>query len=839
MWASPPCCRSSSEAATSTTHPSILFNPDVVYFRIAGTPFNGIYLSALVATAVVLLALVALMRFTNLGLQMRGAVESRRLVQLDGVNAGRVVASAWAISSLMAGLAGVLLAPATGQLQAQDYATLMVAAFAAAAWAVLRSMPIAALVGIIVGIADTVLQGYLPPSSVWSSAVLSSLPFIVLIAALLIVPGLRKLGDAKDPLASIDPPTPPTTAALRAPQLDRIIRILWYVLLAAFIVSMLTWMPKTWENVFNSGLAFSLIFLSITLITGMGGQLSLCQATLAGVGAFTAAQLANHIGLSLLVGGLVGSVAAGLVAVVLAVMSLRLRGLGLALMTIAAALFFDSAVFPQLSTTNGAPISVQSKWVGLGILNPDGHAFFVLAMVVLVVCVVGVLLIRQGTTGRYLAAMRGSETAAAGMGINLTWQRVLIFGLSGVVAGLGGTLLTIQQQSVSAEGFNYEFSLAFVVIVVSTGVSTVEGAINAGIAFVVIQQLLTYLPARFGGDSLVFVLFAFGAINYAAHPEGVLEYSEAALDAAHAEPVLQTGPTAGRACRGRTPGGLRERFRGGGGRFRPGGGGRRRAPGGRSWLATPTHFSGWPMSPRRSVGSPPSTTLAFVVKPGESVGLVGPNGAGKTTLFNCICGQIQPQRGSVELAGQELLEMPTYKRARLGIGRTYQRVEIFPDMTVRDHLVVAERARRRQGRLWKDLCNRSAPTPEECARVDAVLELVGIESQADVPVSSLGLGSCRLVELARALVADPVLLLADEPSSGLDIHETRELSQVLQMLQRERGMAVLLVEHDLNMVASVVDRTIVMNLGAVIAEGTFDEVMSDPVVRQAYLGLTA
>jgi ABC-type branched-subunit amino acid transport system permease subunit len=506
--------------------PSILFNPDVVYFRIAGTPFNGIYMSAAVATAVVLLALVALMRFTNLGLQMRGAVESRRLVQLDGVNAGRVVASAWAISSLMAGLAGVLLAPATGQLQAEDYATLMVAAFAAAAWAVLRSMPIAALVGIFIGVADTVLEGYLPASSVWSAAVLSSLPFVVLMAALLIVPGLRRLGDAKDPLASVDPPTPPTTATLRAPQLDRIIRVLWYVLLAAFIVSMLTWMPKTWENVFNAGLAFSMIFLSITLITGMGGQLSLCQATLAGVGAFTAAQLANHLGLSLLLGGLVGAVAAGAVAVVLAVASLRLRGLGLALMTIAAALFFDSAVFPQLSTSNGSPLSVQPKWVGLGILNPDGHAFFVMAMIVLVIVITGVLLIRKGTTGRYLAAMRGSETAAAGLGINLTWQRVLIFGLSGVVAGIGGTLLTIQQQSVSAQEFNYQLSLAFVVIVVSTGVNTVEGAINAGFGFVVIQQLLTYLPARFGGNSLVFVLFAFGAINYAAHPEGVLEYQK-------------------------------------------------------------------------------------------------------------------------------------------------------------------------------------------------------------------------------------------------------------------------------------------------------------------------
>jgi branched-subunit amino acid ABC-type transport system permease component len=506
--------------------PSILFNPDTVYFHIGNTPFNGLYLTSLVATALVLLALTALMRFTNLGLQMRGAVESRRLIQLDGVNAGRVVAVAWAVSSLMAGLAGVLLAPATGQLQAQDYATLMVAAFAAAAWAVLRSLPIAALVGIIIGVADTLLEGYLPASSVWSSATLSSLPFVVLIAALLIVPGLRRLGDATDPLASIDPPTPPTTAALRAPQVDRIIKIGWYVLLAAFVVSMLTWMPKTWENVFNAGLAFSVIFLSITLITGMGGQLSLCQATLAGVGAFTAAQLANHLGLSLLLGGLVGAVAAGAVAVVLAVASLRLRGLGLALMTIAAALFFDSAIFPQLSNSNGSPLSVQAKWVGLDILNPDGHAFFVTGLIVLVVCVAAVLLVRKGTTGRYLSAMRGSETAAAGLGINLTWQRVLIFGISGVVAGIGGTMLTIQQQAVSAENFNYEFSLAFVVIVVTTGVSTVEGAINAGFGFVIIQQLLTYLPARLGGDSLVFVLFAFGAIQYAAHPEGVLEFQK-------------------------------------------------------------------------------------------------------------------------------------------------------------------------------------------------------------------------------------------------------------------------------------------------------------------------
>jgi ABC-type branched-subunit amino acid transport system permease subunit len=298
------------------------------------------------------------------------------------------------------------------------------------------------------------------------------------------------------------------------------------VLLAGFIVSMLSWIPQNWESVFNSGLAFSTIFLSITLITGMGGQLSLAQATLAGVGAFTAGQLANHIGLNYLLGAIVGAALAAVVAVVLAVASLRLKGLGLVLMTIAAALFFDTSVFSQIGQAHGHALIVPAKWVGFGILDANGHALFVLSMIVLVACVVGVTLVRNGTTGRYLTAMRGSETAAAGIGINLTWQRILIFGLSGVVAGIGGTLLTIQQQAVNAAEFNYELSLVFVVVVVTTGVGSIEGAIQAGMGFVVIQQVFTYLPARFGGSGLAFVLFAFGSLTYAAHPEGVLEFQK-------------------------------------------------------------------------------------------------------------------------------------------------------------------------------------------------------------------------------------------------------------------------------------------------------------------------
>ncbi len=506
--------------------PDILFNPNTVYFHITSTPVNGIDLTTVITTVVILVALLVLMRMTSLGLQMRGAVESRRLIELDGVNAGRVVAVAWAISGLMAGMAGVLLAPIYGQLQFDNYAALMVAAFAAAAWAVLRSMPIAALVGVAMGVLSTVLQGYLPLGSVWSAAALTSLPFIVLMVALLAVPGLRSLDRTKDPLSSVDPPTPPSTATLRAPQLDRVIKVAWYVLLGAFIISMLTWIPTTWENVFNGGLVFSIIFLSITLITGMGGQLSLAQATLAGVGAFTAAQLANHLGLNLLLGALVGAVAAALVATVLAFASVRFRGLGLALMTIAAALFFDYSVFPQLTASNGQGLDIKSSWVGFGIFNPNGHAFFVLAMIVLLICIGGVQLVRRGTTGRFLGAMRGSEAGAAGLGINLTWQHIVVFALSGVVAGIGGTMLSIQQQQVNPELFNYEISLVFVVVVVTTGTNSVEGAIQAGFGFVVLQQLLTYVPSRFGGNSLVIVFFAFGALTYARHPEGILEFQK-------------------------------------------------------------------------------------------------------------------------------------------------------------------------------------------------------------------------------------------------------------------------------------------------------------------------
>ncbi len=231
--------------------------------------------------------------------------------------------------------------------------------------------------------------------------------------------------------------------------------------------------------------------------------------------------------------------------------------------------------------------------------------------------------------------------------------------------------------------------------------------------------------------------------------------------------------------------------------------------------------------------------ISFTVAAGEILGLVGPNGAGKTTLFNCLNGQLRPESGNIWFDGRLLNRMPAYKRARLGIARTFQRVEVFPALNVSEHLLVAERARKGDAHLWKDLLNLSRPTAAELARVDELLELVGLVEFAETPVAALSLGHCRLVELGRALATEPRLLMADEPSSGLDVRETDALARAVREVREQKGTAIILVEHDLDMVAQVVDRVIVLDFGNQIAEGTLADVLRDPTVRHAYLGQTA
>jgi len=228
--------------------------------------------------------------------------------------------------------------------------------------------------------------------------------------------------------------------------------------------------------------------------------------------------------------------------------------------------------------------------------------------------------------------------------------------------------------------------------------------------------------------------------------------------------------------------------------------------------------------------------VSVTVEPGEPVALIGPNGAGKTTFFNCLLGILRADRGRVTFNGRDITRLPVYKRARLGFGRTFQRVELFTGMTVRDHLLVAERSRLGTGRLWKDILNLAGPSAEERQRANHTLDLLGLLNVADEPIESLSLGRARLVELGRALMTEPLLLLLDEPSSGLDQSETMELVGTLQTVQRERGTAILLVEHDVEMVQAFASRLYVLDFGVIIASGPTGEVMDDEAVRKAYLG---
>ena len=241
---------------------------------------------------------------------------------------------------------------------------------------------------------------------------------------------------------------------------------------------------------------------------------------------------------------------------------------------------------------------------------------------------------------------------------------------------------------------------------------------------------------------------------------------------------------------------------------------------------------------KRFAGINALDAVSMQVESGESVGLIGPNGAGKTTFFNCLLGMLRPDGGSVTFDGRDLTRAPVYRRARAGIGRTFQRIELFAGMSVRDHLLVAERCRLGTGRFWKDILNLAAPSGDEKARVLATLELLRLDDVADAPIESLSLGRGRLVEVGRALMTEPKLLLLDEPSSGLDASETAALADTLRSVQTERGTAVLLVEHDVEFVRTFAHRLYVLDFGALIATGATAAVLGSAEVRKAYLGET-
>jgi len=527
----------------------IWWDDDALY-RFGAWVLDGKQVAILLATGVSVVGLGALFRWSGIGLRMRAVVESARMTELIGINADRVGAFSWALSSCFAGLAGVLLAPYSATLNAQDFTTLLVAAIAAAAFGRLSSIPLTLAGGLALGIAQQLLRGYLPQTSILAKNLQPALPFLALFVLLLALPALRRGRDVTDPLAGVAPPPPALAATERHPAFTWGTRILAVVVIGAATAAVFTTLNSFWVGLLTEGLVYGVIFCSITVITGMAGQLSLCQATFAGIGGFATGQLVQAFDLPVLVAVVVGGALAALVGALLAIPALRLGGIFLSLATLAFALMFDNVLVPLGWVSGGTTRPEVPRPTIAGLDFSDDRWFFLLCLAALALVGTMTILVRNGTTGRFLAAMRGSETAAQAIGIDPARTRVVAFALSAGIAGFGGGLLVTRIGAVEPERFQYFWGLFFVAIVVSLGARTVEGAVNAGVGLVLAPQVLKWLGLVGGWE---FVFFGLGAILYARHPEGTLELQKRKA-LAFFQRLLIDRPQARRAARRATPG---------------------------------------------------------------------------------------------------------------------------------------------------------------------------------------------------------------------------------------------------------------------------------------------
>jgi branched-chain amino acid transport system permease protein len=525
---------------------NVFYNPFNSY------AFNRNELVMMGVALVAALLLAALFRFTALGLRMRAVVESSRLTELNGIAADRVSAFSWALSSLFAGMAGVLIAPRFQALSSADFFHLMVVAIAAAAIGRLVSLPLALAGGLGLGIFIAQLNTFLPKwaeSQTWLAPIKQNVapatPFVVLFLVLVLMPAIRRARETGDPLAGVDPPPGATGGVKPDPKRVLYTRLAASAALAAIATVVLVRADAAWLYLVTQAVLMAVIFLSITVLTGMAGEISLCQGAFAGIGGFTVFQLSYEHSWSPLLAAVVGAGIAALAGAILSLPIRRLGGVWTAIATLAFAFFFD-AVIVKLTWVSGGVSVLQGTLAPRPTLGPidfdSDKSFLVLSVVLLVLVALVVTALQSGTFGKSLAAVRGSEVAAQSIGISPARGRLVAFAISGAIASLGGAMLAMQQENVNyPTNFPPFAALFWVVVVTVIGVRSVPGALWAGAAFSLFDPVLLKgelfgwilrtsepLPDIFPlSGSWMFILFGLGAIQFAKHPEGVLEEQRA------------------------------------------------------------------------------------------------------------------------------------------------------------------------------------------------------------------------------------------------------------------------------------------------------------------------
>lgn len=549
---------------------------------------------------------------------------------------------------------------------------------------------------------------------------------------------------------------------------------------------------------------YSFVALGLVLLTGVGGLVSFGQASFMGIAAYATAWLSAKMGYSPWLGLCFALATTGVIAAILGAVTLRLQGHFLSLSTIAwgLAIYFAFGNIEGLGHYNGIT-SVPPIPIGPLQLEHSEQIYYLIWGVLLLAMLLSHNLL-DSRTGRAMRALRGGNAMVESLGVNAFQVRLVIFIVAALLAAIGGWLYAHMNRIVSPTPFDVTMGIEYLMMAMVGGSGYLLGAVvGAGLITLMKNAVQDYLPLIAPGVSgrleiVVFSILFIVFLQYAR--DGIVPFVAQWLPEPKRVRPIEVPPLP-----------------------------RRTQPTfGTSLLQVESAV-------RRFGGLIAVNDVSFDLRAGEILGLIGPNGAGKSTMFNLITGALRASSGRIVFANTDITRASAYKIARGGIARTFQHVKLRPKMSLIDNVLLGAYGRTRAGFLSGAL--RLDRAEERRARHEAMKQLdrVGLGARPYDLAGNLPLGNQRVLEIARALAADPILLVLDEPAAGLRRPEKLALADLLRTLRNE-GLTILLVEHDMDFVMGLVDRIVVMDFGCKLCEGAPETVRTDARVQEAYLG---